>query len=220
MCSKKEEHSSPKWECYRLTNMFKETNSCAGTCQEPIRVETKIVDLAKYEEQGDRSTVNVLEDLKSSLKSLENERKKINEAIQEIEETRGPTVEKDRVWPALKTDCLEACVLQNYNHVYQCPIFEHVEENLVPTEDRDGELFFSLNKNHCHLMSANSNLNSQEGRRDIKVAQPNSELELLKAQLSTNNQVRKLMTCHLLTDLISIENAFLYHVFIHIAQLA
>lgn len=188
MCSKKEDHSSPEWECYRFTNVFKETNSCAETCQEPIRVETKIVDLAKYEEQGDRSTVNVLEDLKSSLKSLENERKKINEAIQEIEETRGPTVEKNRVRPGLKTDCLEACVLQNYNHVYQCPIFEHVEENLVPTEDRDGELFFSLNKNHCHLMSANSNLNSQEGRRDIKVAQPNSELELLKAQLSTNNQ--------------------------------
>lgn len=90
----------------------------------------------------------------------------------------------------------------------------------MPTEDRDGELFFYLNKNHCHLMSTNKNLNSQEGRRDIKVAHPNSELELLKAQLSTNNQVRKLMTCHLLTDLISIENSFLYHVFIHIAQLA
>lgn len=55
--------------------MFKETNSYARTCQEPIKEETKIVDLAKYEEEGDRFTVNVLEDLEGSLKSLDNERR-------------------------------------------------------------------------------------------------------------------------------------------------
>lgn len=185
-----EDNSSPKQECYRFTNVFKETNSYAEICQEPRREETKIVDLVKDQEHSYRSTGNVLEDLENRLKSLANERKKINEAIQEIQEAREPTVEKDRVHPGLKADCLETCVLQNYNHVYQCPIFEHMEENSAPTEDTAGELFFSLNKNCCELMSANNDLNSQEGRRDVKVAEPNSQLELVKMQLCTNNQVQ------------------------------
>jgi hypothetical protein len=196
MCSQNEDHSSPKQECYRFTSVFKETNSYAEICQEPIRVETKNVDLIKHQKQGYRSTGNVLEDLENRLKAIENERKKISEAIQEIQEARGPTADKDRFQPGLKADCLEACVLQNYNHVYQCPIFEHVEENLVPTVHTSGELFFSSNKNDCDLMSANSNLNSQEGRRYVKVAELNSQLELLKTQLSTNNQVQ----CHKKTE--------------------
>ena len=87
-------------------------------------------------------------------------------------------------------------------------------------EDIVGELFFSLNKNCCELMSANNDLNSQEGRRDVKVAEPNSQLELLKMQLCTNNQVRNLVTCQLLTNLIYIDIFFLYNVFILIAQFA
>lgn len=185
-----EDNSSPKQECYRFTNVFKETNSYAKICQEPKRLETKIVDLVKHQEQGYRSTGNVLEDLENRLKALANERKKINEAIQEIQEAREPTVEKDRLQPGLKADCFETCVLQNYHHVYQCPIFEHMEENSALTEDTAGELFFSLNKNRCELMSANSDLNSQEGRRDVKVAELNSQLELLKTQVCLNNQVQ------------------------------
>ena len=154
------------------------------------------------------------------MNALKNERKNINEAIQEIQEAREPTIEKDRVQPGLKENCLETCVLQNYNHVYQCPIFEHTEENSAPTEDTAGELFFSLNKNCCELMSANNDLNSQEGRRDVKVVESNSLLELLKIQLCTNHQVRNLVTCHLLTNLIHIDNFFLYNVFILIAQFA
>jgi hypothetical protein len=36
-------------------------------------------------------------------------------------------------------------------------------------------------------MSANNNFISQEGKREVKVAKLNSKLELLEAQLSTNN---------------------------------
>ena len=96
--------------------------------------------------------------------------------------------------------------------------FGHTKENSAPIEDIDGELLFPLNKNCCELMSVNNNLNSQEGRRDVKVAELNSQLELLKMQLCTNNQVRNLVTCHLLKNLIHIDNFFLYNVFILIAR--
>ena len=98
--------------------MFKETNSYAKICQEPRREETNIVDLVNYQEHSYRSTGNVLEYLENILKNLENERKKINEAIQEIQEEREPTIEKDRVQLWLKAYCLENRVLQNCNNVY------------------------------------------------------------------------------------------------------
>ena len=81
------------------------------------------MDLVKDQEHSYRSMGNVLEYLENWLKAMENERKKINEGIQEIQEAREPTVEKDRVHPGPKVDFLETWVLQNYNHVNQGPIF-------------------------------------------------------------------------------------------------
>ena len=83
-----EDNRPPKQECYRFTNVFKETNSYVEICLEPIREETNIVDLVKDQEHSYRSTGNVLEDLENILKSLESEIKNINEAIQEIQEAR------------------------------------------------------------------------------------------------------------------------------------